>query len=173
MKQPKTVWGLATGLVLLATAACAGVDNHGGAPGAAATEENVVGGEHAGKRDFAGFVKRFDTNGNGTVEVSELPARMQARLAPADTNKDGILTEDEVKAHRQAKGKEHFARVDKNGDGALSADEVGEQKWAHIKVADADGDGKVTLAEMQDARDKGLLHRPKGGFRHGRPKVQD
>jgi hypothetical protein len=78
---------------------------------------------------------------------------------------------DAPKADRQCGG-EHggkgkgkgamFQKADKNSDGFLTKDEVGAERWERIKVADANKDGKVTKAEMQQARKDGKLPRGKG-----------
>jgi hypothetical protein len=63
------------------------------------------------------------------------------------------------------KGKEkgaHFKKADKNSDGFLTKDEVGEKRWSRLQVADANKDGKVSQAEMQQARKDGKLG-------HGKP----
>jgi hypothetical protein len=41
-------------------------------------------------------------NAQGEVELSALPDRMQRRLASADTNQDGKLSDDELRAHRES-----------------------------------------------------------------------
>ena len=118
--------------------------------------------------DPARFVQRFDKNGNGTVELTELPERMQKWLVKADTNNDGKITVDELKAHGQARREEMFKHADKNSDGALSADEVG-RRWERLQVADADKNGSVTRAELDQARAEGKLrgHGHKGHQGHG------
>jgi Ca2+-binding EF-hand superfamily protein len=67
----------------------------------------------------------------------------------------------EQKAQRAT---ERFQKADKNSDGFLTKDEVGDQRWEHIKVADANNDGKISLAEMQQAHKDGKLghhgHKP-------------
>jgi len=65
------------------------------------------------------------------------------------------------KASHEGKGKgAHFKKADKNADGFLTKDEVGDKRWARIAVADANKDGKVSQAEMQQAHKDGKLHRP-------------
>jgi hypothetical protein len=63
------------------------------------------------------------------------------------------------------RGARHFEAADKNKDGFLTKDEVGEARWARIRVADANGDGKVSKAELERARAEGKLghhkHAPK------------
>jgi hypothetical protein len=61
------------------------------------------------------------------------------------------------------KGQARFEKSDKNSDGFLTAAEVGDEKWNRIKVADANADAKVSLAEMKQAKADGKLgHRSKG-----------
>jgi len=107
------------------------------------------------KHDPQALIQKFDKNGDGVLEVKELPELLQKRLAEADANRDGKLTVQELEAHRAAhhaeRGKKHFAKLDKNGDGVLTKDEVGE-KWERIGKADANGDGKVTQQELEQAR---------------------
>jgi len=58
---------------------------------------------------------------------------------------------------RAQHAQERFKKADKNGDGFLTAAEVGEKRWAHIQVADANKDGKISLAELAQARADGKL----------------
>ncbi|MGZ8285221.1 MAG: EF-hand domain-containing protein [Allosphingosinicella sp.] len=58
---------------------------------------------------------------------SSLAARVQARFARADSNRDGFVTRDEVQARRadrrEARGErreQRFERLDSNNDGAIS-----------------------------------------------------
>jgi len=153
-----------------------------------------------GALDPAMIVKRFDKNGDGTLQVSELPEHMQKFMAKADTNNDGVLSvdelkagEDKMKAEHMAKvdtnhdgtispeerkaafekfAQERFAKLDKNGDGALTKDEVGDKRWEHLSVADADKNGSVTQSEIRQAVASGVLKFPHRGFgghggRHG------
>jgi hypothetical protein len=57
---------------------------------------------------------------------------------------------------------ERFQRADKNSDGFLTESEVGAERWARIKVADANNDKKVSRDELQQAFKDGKL-----GRRHG------
>ena len=124
-------------------------------------------GAHAG-HDPARFLQRFDKNNNGTVEVTELPERMQKWLGKADTNNDGKITVDELKAHAAARREEMFKKADKDNNGALTAEEAG-RRWERLQVADADKSGSVTRAELDQARAEGKLrgHGHKGHRGHG------
>jgi Ca2+-binding EF-hand superfamily protein len=163
--QTKMVnWALVGAIVLASGLGCS-------VAAAQAPQSNEVGataeGAHAG-HDPARFLQKFDKNKDGKVEVSELPERMQKWLGAADTNKDGVLTADELKAHATAKREERFNQADKNHDGALSADEAG-PRWERLQVADTDKNGSVTRAELDQAHKDGKLrgHRGHGPGGHG------
>ncbi|HEY0468490.1 MAG TPA: hypothetical protein VGC79_30050 [Polyangiaceae bacterium] len=152
----------------------------------------------AGRRgppDPAELVKRFDKNADGKLELSELPEQMQKFMGKADTNGDGVITVEELKAGEEKLRAEHlakvdtdhdgkvspeerkaafekfaqerFAKMDKNNDGALSKDEVGDKRWEHLSVADADKSGSVTREEIKTAVAAGTLKFPHHGRGHG------
>jgi hypothetical protein len=108
-------------------------------------------------RDPSRFLMRFDRNGNGSVELTELPDGMRERMSAADTNHDGTISADEMAAHAAARRQARFARMDTNSDGAITTDEVGPERWARISRADANSDGRVTREEMDQAQASGLL----------------
>lgn len=78
------------------------------------------------------------------------------RFDAMDADKDGKLTQAEIDAFRAAR----FAAADANGDGALDKDELaalrlqemqaraGDQAVKMLERMDADGDGKLSAAEM-------------------------
>src|SRR5437870_4045086 len=72
-------------------------------------------GGHAGRgrgpMDPARFAQFMDRNGDGRVEVSELPPRAQARMGAADVNHDGVLSVQEITAHMEAQRAARFARM--------------------------------------------------------------
>ncbi|HEY5375701.1 MAG TPA: hypothetical protein VIK01_18610 [Polyangiaceae bacterium] len=203
-----------SGFIALSMAACSGASSepvdqsaqteHAGltaappAPAAASAAAPVAAndGEHHrrghGAPDPAMIVKRFDKNGDGVLQVSELPEHMQKFMGKADTNSDGVLSVDELKAGEEKMKAEHmanvdtnhdgtispeerkaafekfaqerFAKLDKNSDGALTKDEVGDKRWEHLSVADADKNGSVTQDEIRQAVASGLLKFPHRGF---------
>jgi Ca2+-binding EF-hand superfamily protein len=135
------------------------------------------GGDHGGRGNYDSLVKHVDKNGDGKLEVSELPPKMAEKFAAADTNRDGVITREEFEARKEAlkkeheaamdtnhdgtvsteeraaartaREKEHFAKLDKNGDGQLAQSEVPAEMWSHISAADTDKSGTVSFAEMQ------------------------
>ncbi len=104
---------------------------------------------------------------------ADAEAKVKEHFAKADANKDGAITKEEAQAQRQAMRAErrdaHFKAMDKDGNGAISRAEFdagheGKARMAdgmrHHRMgagkrmggrmfdrADADKDGKVTLAE--------------------------
>jgi Ca2+-binding EF-hand superfamily protein len=103
---------------------------------------------------------RFDKNGNGKLEIDELPERLKARFDSFDANKDGVLSSDEMKAGMQGGRLGRFAASDTNGDHVLDANELG-ARYDRMKVADTNGDGKLTEQELNDAIASGKLARPR------------
>lgn len=103
---------------------------------------------------------------------AEVESRVKAHFAMIDANKDGAITAEEMSAQREAMRAKmqdrHFASMDSNGDGSISRAEFdaghaakdGDRKARRgkhgmetpggmmmMRAADADKDGKVTLAE--------------------------
>jgi Ca2+-binding EF-hand superfamily protein len=149
-----------------------------------------------GKERLDKLFERFDQDGDGKIALKDLPERPRERLSKADTNNDGQVTREELtKAWEQraaemkkkvdtngdgvvsdqeraaARAKfwqERFPKLDKNQDKSLTVDEVPARLWDHIKVADANNDGKITLTEIDQAVASGKLqpsHR--GGHKPG------
>ncbi|WP_373487733.1 EF-hand domain-containing protein, partial [Blastomonas sp.] len=84
----------------------------------------------------------------GTAMAQPAPG-MARGMAAIDTNGDGIITEDEVRAHARAR----FAKMDANGDGKLDKADREARQAANFAKMDTDGSGEVSQAEMQAARE--------------------
>ena len=139
------------------------------------------------------FNERFteeDKNHDGYLTADELPKPKYEHMKVADKNKDGKISKQELedafangtlgpRGHEHERGKgpmndvdrnahmqQRFADGDKNHDGFLVQAEVPE-RWDHLKVADANNDGKVTLAELQAAFESGKIGPPHRGHGHG------
>jgi EF hand len=66
----------------------------------------VLGKVHAQQRpgglpSFSRIVNAFDANKDGAIEKSELPPLAWAKIAKADTNGDGLITEKEFEVFRK------------------------------------------------------------------------
>ncbi len=78
--------------------------------------------------------EEVDANGDGKITQDEMQARAAARFSQADSDGDGAISRDEMMARA-------MARAEKRVDRMMSR-------------MDADNDGKVSQAEMQNMRDK-------------------
>ena len=70
----------------------------------------VLGKVHAqqtpgGLPSFSRILNAFDANKDGSIEKSELPPLAWAKIAKADTNGDGLITEKEFEAFRKQSAK--------------------------------------------------------------------
>jgi Ca2+-binding EF-hand superfamily protein len=108
-------------------------------------------------RVYQHLLERFDANHDGLLQTSELPPAVQQRLGAADADHNGVITPEELHSFGVARRAARFARADKNADGKLVPAEVGPVKWDYLKVADANGDGAVTLDEIDRAVASGTL----------------
>ncbi len=48
------------------------------------------------------MIERLDANGDGKLQVDELPERMRGAFRGADTNADGVLSVEEMQQAREA-----------------------------------------------------------------------
>jgi len=152
----------------------------------AANEDNHAGARGPwGQERLDRLFQRFDKDGDGKIALKDLPERLRERLVHADTNNDGQVTREEVtKAWESASAEmkkkidtngdgvisdeervkarvafwdKRFAELDQNKDGALTSNEVPARVWSHIKVADANTDGKISRVEIDAALASGKL----------------
>lgn len=146
------------GVLTLVLVACGGAQGAEASKGdfASHTAPQVLVASVPGKGD-ARFLQRFDKNGDGKIELSELSPKMQQRLASADTNKDGVISDNELDAYRASERTAKFEKKDKDHDGALESNEVSPQRWARIQVADTNHDGKITETELDQAIGAGKI----------------
>jgi Ca2+-binding EF-hand superfamily protein len=124
---------------------------------------------------------RMDKNQDGALTQDEVGDRRWSHISVADADNNGSVTQAELdqafasgklapirqgwskhdgerhgmRAHH-GKAKMLF-RMDGDKDGALTQAEVGDEIWAHIGVADANKDGKVTRDELEAAHENGTL----------------
>lgn len=128
----------------------------------------------AGNRpDPRQLFKQFDANGDGKLTQDEVPERMQRLLARIDANGDQAIDEEEMSAigKRMKPGKgesagspeimKRFESLDADGDGRVLLAELPEAIRERVARLDGDQDGAVTKEELL-AR-AGQLGQPGGG----------
>lgn len=109
---------------------------------------------------FAERMRAADTNADGMIsreEAAGLP-RLAARFDTIDTNADGNITLAEMQAaraaHRQGNRGEGWKKWDADGDGRLSVAETANAPRLSqaFGTIDTNGDGFLTVEELQAAR---------------------
>lgn len=109
-----------------------------------------------------------DPYGDAAVSRKDAEAQAAARFATLDTDKDGVLSPDELRAGRPDRGPRErrggdgaggrrgggMARMlDANGDGKISRDEYVAGTLRRFDMADTNHDGLLTKAERDAARE--------------------
>lgn len=106
----------------------------------------------------------LDADGDGRITPEEMAAQREARFAAADANGDGQLDAAELLAQREAReaarrtarAEAMVERLDSDGNGTLSLEEMqGRRDPARIfDRLDADDDGQISEAEFAAAAER-------------------
>lgn len=120
------------------------------------------------KADSDAVFKRLDANGDGKIELTELPGPIRARfeqfMENFDLNRDKTLTQEEfIKGHALLRAQAGVGpagssagpgpaaallrALDRDGDGKLSKDEIAAASTALLAL-DKDGDGALNRREL-------------------------
>ena len=95
---------------------------------------------------------RYDANNDGKITRPELEAGLRQDFWQADSNRDGVLDAEEVRATnlRRIRVDQSTAipLIDWNHDGYVDFNEFAAPMRSLFEQYDADGDGVVTLEEM-------------------------
>lgn len=96
--------------------------------------------------------RKFDTNKDGLLSQEELEAGRDGVFAAADTSGDGVLTQEEFVENKLAKPREihskRFIVRDANGDGSLTPDENKGNIPLIFERLDTNGDGFISREEL-------------------------
>jgi Ca2+-binding EF-hand superfamily protein len=148
--------------LLLAGAAEAGSKKRTSRTAAAPAATTPVG-NPASSGMGAGMGMSGQLPGAGPMRGSPLPDRFDE----IDTDKSGQLSRDEVRAWSDARHQEmrqrvedHLKAADTNGDGQISLEEAKAKlpmAYDHFEFLDANKDGQITMAEFERLRDPGAM----------------
>jgi len=90
--------------------------------------------------------EELDTNGDGQITQDEMQARAKTRFDDADTNGDGKLSVEEMTATAEKRMQDRMQR---------GADKIAKRTERMIEKRDANGDGLLTMAELEDGNSRG------------------
>jgi hypothetical protein len=138
--------------------------------GAAATAALLAGGAiaYADAGGLHGPLAKFDADGNGAVTLAEARAGAAQMFAGADSDKDGKVTVDEMRAFHGREGGHHRGphpggpegprpggpmHLDADGDGAVTLAEAQAGIERHFAQIDSNRDGSITAEEVQAAHE--------------------
>lgn len=122
----------------------------------------------------------FDKNSDGFLELGELPKlmpipehrkeRMEKRIAKMKEKmaKRGKDIPEELETMPQPTRIRFVAKFDKDGDERVSLNEFARKATRHFKRGDLNGDGSVTMAEIEEAMKKQMKKRFKDKKRRWR-----
>lgn len=107
---------------------------------------------------------QLDTDGNGEISADEMQARANGRFAQMDTNGDGVVTATELEEMSSRRVARLMERADANKDGQLTQDEMREarqtQRMARMMERfDTDGSGGLSPEEFRAAGEARKGHR--------------
>jgi Ca2+-binding EF-hand superfamily protein len=101
-------------------------------------------------------ITQLDKNGDGSISRDEAAnhARLSQNFDRIDTDKDGALSQDELRAARPHGKHGHHARVDANQDGTISRDEAknAPRLAENFEAIDANKDGTLSRDELDTWR---------------------
>jgi len=91
----------------------------------------------------------MDQNGDGKISAAEAQWVTAKSIARIDTNKDGMLSADELRAARASHRGQH-PKLDTNGDGLISRDEAkaAPRLAENFDAIDSNKDGQLSRDEM-------------------------
>lgn len=104
-------------------------------------------------------IERIDTDKSGSISPEEFAAVSMGKMITADKDGDGILTTDEIatamEAERQRRRQEAMMKsLDVNGDGSVTVAELQDRMDKQFAVLDLNSDGTLSEEEIRKMRGK-------------------
>ncbi|WP_336068148.1 acid-shock protein [Nitratireductor rhodophyticola] len=148
MKNNILLSAMALSLIAGSAAIAQEASSDGAVPQAAGERMNGKGG-----KTMRGFA-RLDANGDGSITIEEFSAVRLEGLKAADADGDGVLSETELQdmvTERivERRAKRAAQRLDIDGDGTVTIAEIESQQAKRFALMDANDDGKVDQREMR------------------------
>jgi hypothetical protein len=100
------------------------------------------------KSNNVSLIKRFDTDNDGTVDLTEAKQAASELFDKLDRDHDGTLDKRELSSRLSAK---QFAAADPDHDGTLTKDEYLALVAQRFAAADADHDGTLDAKEFHSS----------------------
>ena len=104
-------------------------------------------------------IERIDTDKSGTISLEEFASVGMGKMIAADKDGDGILSTDEVSAAMEAERKRRreeamMKRLDVNGDGSITVAELQDRMNKQFALLDRNSDGSLSEEEIRKMRGK-------------------
>lgn len=104
-------------------------------------------------------IERIDTDKSGTISLEEFASVGMGKMIAADKDGDGILSTDEVSAAMEAERKRRreeamMKRLDVNGDGSITVAELQDRMNKQFALLDRNSDGSLSKEEIRKMRVK-------------------
>lgn len=102
-------------------------------------------------------IERIDTDKSGTISLEEFASIGMGKMIAADKDGDGILSTDEVSAAMEAERKRRreeamMKRLDVNGDGSITVAELQDRMSKQFALLDRNSDGSLSEEEIRKMR---------------------
>jgi len=101
-----------------------------------------------------GFIRQWDADHDGTLDLDEVKKAASARFDQLDRNRHGTLDRRELGATMSVK---EFRQADADKDGTLDKNEYLTMVEKRFQAADKNGDGKLDKKELNGPAGRSLL----------------